>query len=118
MCKWMPALLASVIAITGAQAVYAKGTYSYMGAGAMSCGEYVKQEALRTDALQWVLGFITAVNVTRAFDAKPDENISIMNGANVDAIELWLENYCAKNPLDSVTTATIRLVDEALKRSK
>ena len=76
-----------------------------------STKEQHKQSMVKAHALEgWVLGFISAYNLYGAKD----------NGLSIDpkaqGLLSWIDNYCAVNPLDSVTAATVRLIDELEKR--
>lgn len=60
----------------------------------------------------WVLGFITGLN------AYGPNNGNIAPGTNASGLIGWIDNYCSANPLDSVTTAAFKLVDELQARSR
>ncbi len=82
-----------------------------IGPGAITCGHWI--QARKTDdtpdPLAWVLGFISSYNHYR------DRNI--FGSADHSAIAAWIDNYCTKNPLDTVYIGTVALVSELEKRS-
>ncbi|MFC1776761.1 hypothetical protein ACFL3I_05380 [Pseudomonadota bacterium] len=91
--------------------------YTVRGAGGKSCGKYVseKQEGsvLHSISLNWVLGFITGVNVTQEVAGR---RANLGASFDTESIELWLENYCRANPLEDLVTATIDLSLELMKK--
>lgn len=58
----------------------------------------------------WVLGFVTGRNFYGT------GNVGL--GVQAEGLTGWVDQYCAANPLDSVTTAAVKLVNELQKRSK
>lgn len=66
----------------------------------------------RTQALEgWVLGYLTAYN------AYADETGSVETSVNATAVLGWVDNYCRANPLDTLMTATLKLIRELEARS-
>lgn len=58
----------------------------------------------------WVAGYLTAVNERIATRS------NVAAGTKPEAWDLWIKNYCAANPLDSLSSATSALTDELSKR--
>jgi hypothetical protein len=58
----------------------------------------------------WVSGFLSA------FDYYASESGNVGNGIDGNGILVWIDNYCAAHPLDSIATATIALVTELSQR--
>jgi len=74
-------------------------SYTY-GQGTLSCGQWL--QAGNTDRfiyIAWVLGFVTRANSSEALQA-----------TDRAAMEQWVNNYCAGNPLDNISGAAERLV--------
>lgn len=91
-------------------------SYKVMGGGIASCGDWVSsKDPLRIQLAHWVLGFVTAMNVNRAASMPGIENADVVNGANGDAIEGWITDYCTQNPLKNVAQAAVELYKEASK---
>ncbi len=65
--------------------------------------------------MAWVLGFVTGMNVLKSATQPDGGNVDVLNGADVDAIEVWITNYCNENPLKQVWNASVDLVIEASK---
>lgn len=60
----------------------------------------------------WVLGLISGLN------AYGPNNGNIAPGVAAAGLLGWVDNYCKANPLDSVSTAGIKLGDELKRRSQ
>lgn len=59
--------------------------------------------------MQWVMGFVTAVNVVRAYESPPRPRQLDTDEA---AVAAWLQKRCADNPTETVVVALTRLVIE------
>jgi hypothetical protein len=79
-----------------------------------SCGEWTSNRALGNRAPQglegWVLGFVTAANIYGSNDGRLGE------GSGSKGMLAWIDQYCACNPLDTVLTASAKLIIELKKR--
>ena len=91
--------------------------YSILGEGSMSCGEWGdRRRAEPTRVLPesaWVSGYVTAM--ARSDSARMDREIA--RGLEGAAIDHWMDNYCAKHPLENVETAASSLVQVLKSRS-
>jgi hypothetical protein len=90
------------------------GQYQVVGVGNHSCGEWTQGRKTATNYLDeaWVQGFITAVNLV----GPGSSNIS--GGTDPDGILAWIDNYCAKDPIKSLSYAVGELTAELLKREE
>lgn len=80
------------------------------GAGNKTCGSYVKASKMEKMIFKnWFFGFASASSASLDKD--------VLSGRDPDAIELWLDNYCNNNPLDTFFTASLKLLTE-LSRKK
>jgi hypothetical protein len=79
------------------------------GQGTLSCGEWNTDRTQTTPILglslhpaqvAWVLGFVTGASVTGPYLVKTDRA----------AIEHWVDDYCAANPLTNVAEAAMLLL--------
>jgi hypothetical protein len=118
--KDVDALGKPVASAEGDSAQAVDATYLIMGEGTISCGEYVAssqaQEQMYFSALNWVQGFMTAINIKRSEEiGKPS---LIGNDLDPDSASLWLEKYCRENPLNRLDDAALALVDELIAREK
>jgi hypothetical protein len=60
----------------------------------------------------WVLGLVSGRN------AYGPGNGDLAPGVNAEGLIGWVDQYCAANPLDSVTAAGFKLVKELERRAK
>jgi hypothetical protein len=114
MSKFYPraALLVSLNLALGsvAQPAHAadSGKYMVYGPGTSSCGQWVAARRSRQWYEQgvWVLGFVSGYGYSGPAMAHTD----------AEAIASWIDNYCQKNPLESIAEAAGRLVEELQAR--
>ena len=108
-----PLVVGFLVALCGG-AAHADGTYQVYGAGVESCGTYVNEAhgslAKRLDN-QWVLGYVSAVDMWQA------SRNQHMAHTDVDAVKVWLNNYCQTHPLDQLNWAANALVVDLAHRS-
>jgi len=88
--------------------------FTILGYGTKSCGSYIKEyEEKSWPAIangSWVEGYLTAINV------KLKHGKNITRGTDPEARDLWLSNYCQKNPLHHLQKATDALFRELLTK--
>ncbi|MER8882580.1 hypothetical protein [Mesorhizobium sp. M0816] len=80
--------------------------YAVIGAGAQSCGSWVKHQLMRETGLSWVQGFVTAMNMHEAVQGGSG---NLSKGTDADSMELWVTNYCSANPLKDISDAAFQL---------
>jgi hypothetical protein len=89
------------------------GDFAVEGAGVKSCEEYLsdkkKNAAMNYINLNWAKGFVSGVNYVR-MEEKKDSQLGA--GLDLDALTLYLDNYCQAHPEGKLSDATISLVDE------
>jgi hypothetical protein len=104
------------------------GTVTVMGMGTSSCGRFIAaigkhapgeyQSLKRADGelvsenaeyQQWLLGFVSGINVARASD---EQQQRIMDRIDMAGIDLWLRNWCNKNPTKEVIDGAVALLAE------
>lgn len=85
----------------------------------MSCGEYISAVELRNPNTlpqinQWVWGYLASYMMRGTFNAVYKEttkgDIRIPDGKT---IELFLKNYCNRNPLSNLLPAVNQLIKES-----
>ncbi|ESY91332.1 MULTISPECIES: hypothetical protein [unclassified Mesorhizobium] len=87
--------------------------YKNLGAGLKTCGDFLRsKETTRTYYVSWILGFLTATNLTRAV-AGGDGSMPKL-GSPSD-LELWMTNFCASHALETVANAAVNLSIEISK---
>lgn len=101
--------LLAFIAYTASPLAFAeqKGAMIY-GAGISSCGKWTRDKTHDREAYyqnaQWVLGFLSALNKNDSVvGAKPAKQI------DADGRMAFIDQYCSKNPLDSISNAALSL---------
>jgi len=89
------------------------GDFAVEGAGVKSCENYLsdkkKNAAMNYINLNWAKGFVTGVNYVR-MEEKKDSQLGA--GLDLDALTLYLDNYCQDHPADKLSDASISLVNE------
>ncbi len=104
--------IAAVIFTLSCRPAIAGHTFGIIGAGVMSCAQFSNGVASSQDQggfyYLWAEGFLTGSN---AFD---NRNSHIV--ADMDAVEAWLNNYCAAHPLDMFVDAVMELRFELKKQ--
>jgi hypothetical protein len=89
---------------------------SLLGSGYRSCENWTTEREGKTDRsyqfVQWILGFITAVNV---YVLQHDDDVT--NGADNKELLEWIDNYCRAHPLVRIEDAAEELLKVVTKRS-
>jgi hypothetical protein len=80
--------------------------------GVVKCGDWVNERNARTATPYefWVLGYLSGLSVA--------SGVTFLPGTTPASIELWMDNYCRNNPLDSIGVAGDALASELIKRSR
>ena len=106
-------LLLSTLAVP-CYAADKSGKFTVFSMGTKSCGEVVadfKENGRgKLSNSIWVAGYLTAVNEHVA------NRSNIAPGTDPAAWDLWINNYCTANPLESLSSATTALIGELSKR--
>jgi len=78
-----------------------------------SCAKWTEYRTNKSDQVLegWVLGFVTGQNAYRSGGG------DVAHGTPGAGLVAWVDQYCAANPLDSVTTASFKLIKELDRRS-
>ena len=88
--------------------------YAIRIVGTISCGDWVQarqQGGLPKDVYSfWVLGFLSGSVI--------QTNQDVLREVNSNAIEIWIDNYCQKNPLDQLAKAADALFEELKARNR
>ncbi len=93
--------------------VDANADFAVEGAGVTSCSNYLGDEqkngAMRFINLNWVKGFVTGVNYVRMEEQKSSQ---LGAGLDLDALTLYIDNYCGLHPNANLSDASTALVNE------
>ena len=82
------------------------------GPGVSTCGTWTKNR--QSDVIQsawsefWVLGYLNRASLQHSGD--------ILESANSDGINAWIDNYCSAHPLDLIVDAADQLENELAAR--
>ena len=89
------------------------------GAGAVTCGRWVeaRKKGEYYGQLQWVQGFISSYN-HYVYSHKMASGNGVFGETDYQAITVWMDNYCQRNPLDSVYMGAVNLVKELETRAR
>jgi hypothetical protein len=105
-------LLALVMATAPVASKHAIQVYGYPDT---TCADWTRagaRDANRGAMEGWILGFVSGFNAFSPVteNIAPDTNSRGLIG--------WVDNYCAANPLDGLSTAGFRLVAELRHRAQ
>jgi hypothetical protein len=106
-----------LLLLSGTTFPAATGTvYTHYGHGMQSCGSWLqaRKEPGRTDPsyIAWLSGYMTAFNRWRA-----DEG-NIASDTDMAGLIGWIDNFCRREPLDTISDAAEALLFELMRRSK
>jgi hypothetical protein len=92
-------------------------TYQVLGPGGVSCGQYVETrrnpdaQPIALADVDWIEGYLTAYNEYNW----PSGDLT--RGTDSDGLTVWVDNYCAANPLDDLAKAARALTKELRSRA-
>jgi len=105
--------------VAAALLVLAQGspTVTIVGIGNRSCGAWTNAAQIRTveatferrEFSGWLTGYLSGVNST-------SELRGIASAEDAQGYLAWVDDYCAKHPLDTVYRAVASLVNELISR--
>jgi hypothetical protein len=99
-----------VLAILGAATAAKAGSPMIIGAGTLSCGQWLTdRQGLHSaqDIEAWITGYLSGFGVYVLHG-------DITRGSDNGPLFGWIDDYCHAHPLDDVAVATDHLID-ALK---
>jgi len=108
-------ILAALLVVYAAGAADENGQYATLAAtNESSCGTYISardeahhgQFARQNMYKSWLMGFITG------YDFGAPDTYDITPSMDLDAMMLWVENYCRRNPLASFAEGAGALVTQ------
>jgi len=88
--------------------------HAYMTLGASDCGQWVNESKSTPSMRAWLLGFMSGLNAMHELTNKPDDPMTKINSAQ--QVYVWMDNFCQKNPLKSVSSGGIDLFIELMKK--
>jgi len=75
--------------------------------GVSDCGEWVNKSKNTPSMRTWLLGFMTGLGVMHELNEKTDDPLKKLNSA--EQMYVWMDNFCQKNPLKTVTLGGVNL---------
>ena len=89
--------------------------YAVEGAGVKTCKQYQadrqSNDAMHFINLNWAKGFVTGVNYVRMEEHKSSK---LGAGLDLDALTLYIDNFCVQNPRATLSDASAALVNELI----
>ena len=81
------------------------------GAGATTCGDWVKDRKNETHypQLNWVLGFVSSYNY---YVYVGEHENGVFGNADFAFVSGWMDSYCQKNPGESIFAGALQLMAE------
>lgn len=89
------------------------GSFYIYGIGNKSCGSFIKEqnnEFFQADFRGWLFGYATGLSFMLGED--------VLKNKDGPALEIWLKNYCSKNPLNKFSDGVLELIGELRKNNK
>ena len=86
---------------------HAQEERAIIGPTSFSCGKWINTPKHTSEYFQlryWVLGYLSGINMESGAD--------FLRGRDADALTVWIDNYCRRNPLHAITQATTQLIEE------
>ena len=77
--------------------------------GTIDCGSWVSSRKSNNQLMQeWLLGFINGISLGANMELWDANGQTITH----QQMYLWMDNYCTKNPLNSVVQGSVELMNE------
>ena len=112
----LTAVAVAVLLSASARASSGADRVSAIGSGTNTCGAFVSAKpgsSEENEYLAWLAGFISGTNVWNAYT-----RADILDGIDMPAIKVWMQNYCRSNPLETVLFGAKKLGLELIERRK
>lgn len=104
--RLVQAIVATMLMSATAQAADANGRFFIVGAGAVTCQQYVgASQERKLYAETWWAGYITALNRSTG------DTYHLMGDAQSELVNEMLQEYCAANPNDRLAIAVHKVVE-------
>ena len=82
--------------------------------GDSDCGEWVSESKSNASMRTWLAGFMTGLGAMHELRGNTDNPLSKINSAQ--QMFLWMDNFCQKNPLKTVSVGGVDLFFELIKK--
>ena len=103
----MRKLLCIVLSVTAMSAIAGP----IKGVGATNCGKWIEDRQNETyyPQLNWILGFISSYNYY-VYVGKHENGV--FGSADFVFVSAWMDNYCQKNPGETIFAGALKLMQE------
>jgi hypothetical protein len=101
-------VIAAAAICLAAQSSFAQGTTTF---GAADCGQWLAEKTLARRA--WLAGYLSGMNKVHTVLAKGDPLGQL---SSMDQAFAWMDNYCRKNPLETISVGGFDLFIELITR--
>jgi hypothetical protein len=113
--RFRAVILASIILTLSSSVSWSRDP-SILGSGYRSCGNWTSEREGKTERsyefAQWILGYITAVNI---YVLQYDDDVT--KGADNAELLVWIDDYCRAHPLDRIEDAAEELLKVIRKKN-
>ena len=82
--------------------------------GQSDCGEWVNTSKSNLTVKAWLLGYMSGIGVMHELNDSTDNPLGKIKSAQ--QIYVWMDNFCQKNPLKTVSDAGVELFIELRKK--
>jgi hypothetical protein len=85
--------------------------------GGADCAKWLEPENSTTALMNkaWLVGYLSGLNIGLYVDERRN-TFNYFEGVTPQQINLWMDNYCRKNPLSDVTKGAADLYTEKTKK--
>jgi hypothetical protein len=99
------ALVALAVGLVGYTLGFTQDKFAVYGQGNQSCGQWIEKNKVERDTHlnTWIIGFVSGAGYV---------SNKVLRSTDSAGMATWIDAYCAKRPLDTLSTASSRLVDE------
>jgi hypothetical protein len=85
--------------------------------GVRDCGEWIsrkKNDYAELSITGWLLGYMSGLS--SMYELNGHKNNPLKKATSADQINLWMDNYCLKNPLSNISEGGDELFIELIKK--
>lgn len=82
--------------------------------GGVDCGKWTQNKS-QTDR-SWIIGFMSGLNLQYGLMVGTDKNNPLGKTNSAYQVWTWMDNYCQKNPLNTVVQGGFELFNELKKK--
>lgn len=103
-----------LLLVTAISLIFVNQAQAYATYGASDCGEWVTESKSNASMRTWLLGFMSGLSAIHELSGRNDDPLNKINSAK--QIYVWMDNFCQKNPLRTVSSGGVDLFIELMKK--